>query len=236
MLDNALVNHKYRLIFFWNGKCACTTMKKFFIKTVEDKNGDNLSERELHTYIMRYYLKNEINKNRILNGYKKIIVVRNPYSRLVSFFTNKCIVNKDKIIIDKRKQPINPKQYSFFDIITIILNTPKQYLEHHIAPQITELEDIKFNNIIKMENLEDEMKMVLLENDILIQFDFKIKVGGHDTKYNDTESTKSLFIKANKFDKNNIPTYKWFYNTNISKKIAEYYHDDFIRFNYSKIL
>ena len=235
MLNNALVNHLHQFILFWNGKCACTTIKKFFIKSVDDQEGLNIKERDLHIYIMKYYLKNEENQEEFLKQYKKIIVVRNPYSRLVSFFTNKFIINKEPVIVDKRKKAINPKDYNFEDLVKMVVETPAEFLEHHIAPQSLELENIKFNSIIKMEKMSTEMKNELLKHNIDINFNFGQKLGGHDTKY--TEKKYSCFkINAGQFDLNNIPNYKLFYNKELAKLIQEYYINDFKKFHYSLIL
>lgn len=235
MLNNALVCHKYKFILFWNGKCACTTIKKFFIKLINDKEGLSLKERDLHKHIMKYYLKNEEKKEELLKRYKKVIIVRNPYSRLVSFFTNKFIINNEPIIIDKRKKAIKPKNFSFLDLVELILITPPQFLEHHIALQSWEVENIHFNSVIKMEKLAENMEVFLFKNNISTEFNFNNKLGGHDTKY--TDKLYSCFnIKAKDFNKNEIPNYKLFYNKEIANNILKYYENDFKKFYYSQVL
>lgn len=233
MYNNALVNHKYKFVLFWNGKCACTTLKKFFVKSINDTNGFNIKEKDLHLYIMKYYLENEINKKEILNSFKKIIVVRNPFSRLVSFYTNKFIINNQPIIIDKREPPINPKKYSFNELISLLIKIPFSCLEHHLIPQSWQKDNLKFNYVIKMENMKKEMESFLKNNKIDVEFNFGEKIGGHDTKYDNNNNKKCYDMKPDEFNKNNIPEYQYFYNKALIDEVLRYYEKDFKKFNYS---
>lgn len=234
MLNNALVSHKYEFVLFWNGKCACTTMKKFFIKSIDDQYGYELKEKDLHTYIMKYYLNKETDEKKkdILSRYVKAIVVRNPFTRLVSFYTNKFIVNNEPVIVDKRKPGLNPKKYTFGELVNIILETPPLCLEHHVSHQSLQLDGIDFDYIMKMESLSDDIVGFLDKIKLKTDFDFTVKVGGHDTHYNNT-AIQCDDVKSSEFNKTSIPKPEFFYNDNMMKKVYNYYKNDFDRFGYS---
>lgn len=211
-----LINHKYKFVYFWNAKCACTTMKKWFLQTINiDVNGD------VHDFLRNseYTVSKESLEGEYKN-YFKFIVVRNPWNRLVSYYCNKNING-----IDLGNSPLN---CSFNEFVNHIVKYEDKYMEHHIQPQTYGLDNIDFDYVVKMENLEKDMKIVcsILEIPINI-FSFHNK-----TKINNNVKNKVFNWRPSQFKKYGIPPYKNFYNKALIGKVRTKYIEDIVKYNY----
>jgi|CryBogDrversion2_2_1035213.scaffolds.fasta_scaffold35579_2 hypothetical protein len=85
------VSHKYKIIFIHIPKCGGTTIDHLL---------DIIDYSDQHYTLLQ--LKNKLNPD-IFNGYKKITVVRNPYTRLLSEY-----VFRSRFIT---RQPLTFEQY-----------------------------------------------------------------------------------------------------------------------------
>ncbi|MEZ4754544.1 MAG: sulfotransferase family 2 domain-containing protein [Bdellovibrionota bacterium] len=143
-----LVNHDHRFIFFWNAKCGCTTLKKVIYELAEGE----FFEGNIHSHI-GYLNSNKyaVPKEKLveLTGYRKIIVVRDPWSRLVSFYTNKIIVSKVETIID-RTSMLNVSNVSFSDMTQLMTIIKPECFQHHLELQASGLEEIEFDSVINL--------------------------------------------------------------------------------------
>ena len=170
---NPLVSKKYKFICFWNAKCACGTIKTWFLNLhdVFEWEYSPHSEVSKHTP--------SITKNQLsdYDDYYKFIVVRNPWKRLVSYYKNKKIIMRHKNInfdID-RSRPINSGDMSFKELVNFIsLSDSHIYTrEDHIANQYYGLENIKFDKVVKLENIHNDMNVVKNELNLPLNFNFK---------------------------------------------------------------
>jgi hypothetical protein len=134
-----LVDEKNKVIFGFNGKCGCSHIKKMFYYLIGDKDLNNIHRPS--NYITPKLLDN-------LNNYTVIIIIRNPYERLVSGFLHK--FRKNGEAFKKLGNDIIP---SFDNFITYIKDNKyirNGWFVHHFYPQIQDdpLNIIHYENLI----------------------------------------------------------------------------------------
>jgi hypothetical protein len=214
-----LINHKHRFICFWIPKCACTTIKHWFLDTLGIKVKGDIHKQIGYLDGEYFVSKEDIEKK--YSDYYKFIVVRNPYDRLVSYYTSK-ILNGINLFLNT-----NIANCSFKDLVEIVLKTKNKDLEHHLQPQFCGLEGIFFDKIVKVENLEDDLKEVCQHLDIPFT---GIK------KHNKTEKGKVNELVMNwipsNFKRKGIPDYELFYDENLKRRVRTKFIEDFVLFGY----
>ena len=80
-----IIIHKKKLIIFWSPKCGSTTLKKIlaiYFKVDNNKYPHIHANKELN----KKFNKRDKNKIDIYKNYNIVMLVRNPYERLVSGF------------------------------------------------------------------------------------------------------------------------------------------------------
>ena len=228
---NPLVSKKYKFICFWNAKCACGTIKTWFLNLhdVFEWEYSPHSEVSKHTP--------SITKNQLsdYDDYYKFIVVRNPWKRLVSYYKNKKIIMRHKNInfyID-RSRPINSGDMSFKELVNFIsLSDSHIYTrEDHIANQYYGLENIKFDKVVKLENIHNDMNVVKNELNLPLNFNFKTTFHQPPSPVSDTKQYV-YDIRPLDFNKEDLPSYEYFYNDELKSIVKQSYIDDVSNFNY----
>ena len=226
-----IVSHKYKFICFWNAKCACGTIKKWFLNI----HGIYDWEYSPHSEISKYTP--VINSHNLLEtpykDYYKFVVVRNPWKRLVSYYKNKKILMRHKNItfpID-RNYHNETGDITFNELVKLIANSSKYSREDHVADQYIGLETVKFNKIVKLENIDNDMKEV--EKILEIPSIFNFKTTFHQPSSPVSDSTNFVFNKKPlEFDHNDLPSYEYFYNNELKDLVNNIYQMDINQFNY----
>ena len=228
---NPLVSKKYKFICFWNAKCACGTIKTWFLNLHDvfeweysphsevSKHTPSITKKQLSDY----------------DDYYKFIVVRNPWKRLVSYYKNKKIIMRHKNInfdID-RSRPINSGDMSFKELVNFIsLSDSHIYTrEDHIANQYYGLENIKFDKVVKLENIHNDMNVVKNELNLPLNFNFKTTFHQPPSPVSDTKQYV-YDIRPLDFNKEDLPSYEYFYNDELKSIVKQSYIDDVSNFNY----
>lgn len=193
-----LVDKKKKVIIGWSAKCGCSHIKKIFWFLQNNKE-----DNKIHLSRDSSKLPNDI------ENYITILIIRNPYDRIVSGFLDKYKQNGGFRKLWKHEELTFTK---FVD--ELILNTWTMIDLHHFTPQTTE--DFDKNIILKSKELyiydiasidykyiESIYNKIIPENLLLFR-------GGHENK--------------NKTD------IKSFYNEDIKTKVYNFYLNDFIFF------
>lgn len=138
----AIVDNQNKVLIFWNAKCGCSFVKSLFIQS---KGREPSDFEDIHTIIGYGYPGEEysyVNPNDLTryDSYKKVLVVRDPYKRLVSGFL-------EKIPKWIKSGKLEREKYSTFkDFIIEISKTGGRVIsdnssfvdEHHFIPQFSE--------------------------------------------------------------------------------------------------
>jgi hypothetical protein len=211
-----LVDTDKQIIFGWSAKCGCSHVKNIYWYLQTGK-----LDNEIHS-------KKDVNKlPDDIQNYKTIIVIRNPYERIISGFLDKYSKKgqfrhlwKDSFL-------------SFSQFVDKVTNNDWITIDrHHFTPQLSEHFDKKIllSKIIKfydIANIDYEYIEQLYEKKIP---EYVInKKTGHE---------KQLRIKKGCYDKYvyelNIDDYidysvdtKYFYNEEIREKVFHFYLNDF---------
>ena len=207
-----------KIIWGWSAKCGCTHLKNiiYFLRDIKVNNVHQLE------FLIQYHLPENIGE------YDTIILMRNPFKRLVSGFKDKYASNgelrgkwtKDKLTFSLFVDELCKDEWKLVDF-------------HHFIPQTREF----FNpRIIESKTL----KVFDLEN---IDYEYIEKIYGK--KIPDSLINQKLFnnhrdkiveqknIDEDVFDKE-LDSYidskislKYYYNEDLIKKVFDFFKNDF---------
>jgi len=230
-----IIIHDKKLIFFWSPKCGCTTLKSILVIYFNIEN--TIKYKHVHCNEELGIKINKRNKNKIdiYKNYDIVMLIRNPYKRLVSGFLNKYVSTE---VLPPVFQHIPLKTTSncncFYDFCHVLSKNPKKIDKHHFEKQTTgegwqfynELQrpDIKYildtskvNDIIKILGLNiDERKENYNPAATTTQENDKKELWSQD--YNTLRNLSNI-------------NHSNFYNDDIKKLVYNIYKDDFIFLN-----
>jgi hypothetical protein len=238
---NFIKDEKNKLIFYIHQKSGCTSFLKMIFQNLgildlalsyDKYRAQPIQKNNGWPHYYRYQVyqfENKILPNDLISGeYKLIKLVRNPYSRIVSSYLHILKVNKSLL---KDYCDIN-NDLSFYDFLNLIKNNNILNIDLHLDTQICDFEKnnlLKFDDIIKLEELNDSI--IYLNNKYNINLEY-IHEKIHKTKTNYLNKQMCGYIKYNIL-KDNIPSYKNFYDDNNIKKIVDkLFYDDIQYYNY----
>jgi hypothetical protein len=234
---NPLVSKMYKIIFFWNPKCACSTIKEWFFR-IHNINVNLSHSEQLDKYskcdVVRTYPKN-------CYDYTKIIVVRDPFSRIVS---NYCMLYYNTTTMEVGIIP--NYDYTFSEYVHMLQEY--YFKDVHTNLQSLELENIKFDQIIYLDNFDRDMttlcdklgvdyprnkrdglnKITTLQN-IYNKPMYNVRLS--ELKEN-LDNTNIIWNDKRKKNPPIIPKWVEFYNPTLITIVAEIYDKDIKRFNF----
>jgi hypothetical protein len=213
-----IIDNDLKIIFGWSAKCGCSHLKKivYFLIT-------NNINSVIHTSADICKLPTDI------ENYTTILIIRNPYVRLVSGFLNK--YNKFGVFRNRWKY----EKIVFSEFVDELLNNNWNMIDrHHFTPQTTEDFDehiISRSKILKIYDLNniDYIYIQDLYNkeipDTLLKFR-----GGHERNL----SSKTFLDYVYNIDMMEYYNYNvhinQFYTTELQNKVYNFYINDFIYF------
>ena len=190
-----MISHHHKCIFIHISKCAGSTIEKAFDIDIADnseKNNKNLFgwNKEHNLYLQHATPQELLDYGFITleqwNDYYKFIIVRNPWDRALSDYI---WMSKDVKKSDSFKNFIYKKgAFSKF----LIQKNGKHYRGDHLNKQIDYFyidgEEVKYDKIIRFENLKNELPLLFKE--------LNINVASENQKYN---VGKKIFTHYSKF-------------------------------------
>ena len=218
---------KKKIIFGWSAKCGCTHIKTIFLYLFDDI----ICYKDTHNTVFKY-LKFPQN----INDYTVIIIIRNPYKRLVSGFLDKYNCKYGQFRNLWKFDKLNFKLF----VDRLICNDWENIDFHHFTPQTSEKFDIsildaKIFKCYDITNIDYDYIEKLYDKKIPEELkNFK---GGHEKKLNQKYDDYVYNLDINEIFNYSVDT-KYFYDKEIKEKIYEYYINDFsffktLGFNYS---
>jgi len=238
-----IVDNKNKVLVFWNAKCGCSFVKALFLQSREIP----LPEFEqLHEIIGYGYSPNQefsfIDTNDLerYSSYKKVLIVRDPYKRLVSGFLEKipkwikaghfnqsCYLSFNDFIskISEINGVVSCGSSSFYDI-------------KHFIPQFSEKYEIfekmgwTFDYVIDVSQLSKNIDV--FENLFSSKLDevAAFEIGSsHQVKYSDSIREGSADVPLEEWMNTNVfPNYKSFYmNEQVMQSFNHLYSNDLLK-------
>ncbi|XP_033744511.1 carbohydrate sulfotransferase 11-like isoform X2 [Pecten maximus] len=234
-LDHIIVNDKYKALFCYVPKVACSQWKRVFLmmsgNVSDPKTLDEYSVHTTYSHLLRYlntYEPGEI-KHKIKN-YKKFIMVRNPLDRLVSAFKNKFhgtgfkdarFKNIGKYIVrtyrKKFTEPVFGDDVTFLEFVRYVIDNKVGVRDEHWR-SITDLCkpcQIDYDFIGKQETINEDADFIMSQMAPHIEFPVKPAV------YGSSNTTKSTPFYLSQLPFGHVG------------RLWDIYRDDFVFFNYS---
>jgi hypothetical protein len=215
-----LKDPKKKLILGWSAKCGCSHVKKIFKFLTTGVNLPN--DKHLHR---GYHPIGEY------AGYTVILVVRNPFERLVSGFLDKYRPNGPYL---KDWQSVNPLPLTFRNFVDQLITGDFQAVNrHHFTPQLSEawIEDIKKHDpliVYDLKNIDYTLLNTFYQTTIpddLIEFR-----GGHENTKTPSGRLSVSDLKQEDYAEER-PALTAFYPPDIEAKVRTFYAADFAFFD-----
>lgn len=215
-----------KLIIFWSPKCGCSTLKTILAIYYDIDNKNKYKSIHKNKELSAKINKKDKNKIDIYKNYDIVMLIRNPYERLISGFLN-------KYVNGKIKNP--PNCICFYDFCQILQKNPRQIDRHHFEKQTTgqgwkfynELQRPKIKYVLDTSKVNDITKILGLNIS-----EIKLNSSKKSIKKDEKMKQRNLWsLNYNSLRNSNELCYSNFYNDHISKIVYNIYKDDFIFFN-----
>lgn len=176
-----LVSPKFNYIYYYNPKSACSTHRTIFLELHRDVISEG-QEMRLKDVNARFRPTGVLD-SKVTSGFYKYTVVRNPYSRLVSAYLDKCFEfkyaahkrYKNEQLVKTIQEPISQflrrgvdleTGYSFHEFIDYLkLRKTRSYrgVNMHFHPQLFRDGNVKLNAAYRIEDDIEQMKKIYRE-------------------------------------------------------------------------
>ncbi|MDR7072036.1 sulfotransferase family 2 domain-containing protein [Fictibacillus barbaricus] len=234
-----LYHKDFPIILFWNPKCGCTSLIKWFYFQVGLLQEANEFSEWIHHYreqIFEAQSDYQLSiKNEITHGNKDMYkLVRNPFKRAVSsYFAVLAVPEIMNQIAPGVKNGLSFRQF-LYRLRAIGVN--REEVNSHIAMQYIEGEELFIKNYIKLEEFNAEIRNFEKKYRLSASPLEEISKSHHHVSHNMNQNLKSLFADVNMFPsimKNSqLPPYQNFYDAVTKRLVQKIYRNDFIMFGY----
>lgn len=216
---------KYKYIIKYHPKSGCSLFRQFFLELHKDEVLKNKPISH-HICAKLFPYKNE-------EVPLKINLVRNPYTRVVSMFTNKMCTKQQGVL----NKTIKLEKHTFYHFVKYLYdnvdNLHKMNKHLHLQSNNYEDDDV----IVKLESFQSDIVDVYNRPNY-IQLMPKVNnfFNKPKTAYNVTKRHQDVgFIGTVEYtpdSKGPWSLYEYFYNDEIKNMVYEIYKKDFELFNY----
>ena len=210
-----MINQQKKFIVLFSPKCACTTLKRWFAESLENK--EIVNQQALNKY--------QISVKRIAQytGYRKILFVRDPHDRLVSFYCKFIVYYTELWGFADGNKRVNLKGKTFSEFVHILDELWKDgvHFQHHLEPQLAGLESIVPDKIVRIDDLDRELVEISLD----LGFEYvpkRLNAGNHSSDVSELVSE----WHPNWFHSHGLPRHDCFYNKKLRGIVARIYAPD----------
>jgi len=219
-----LVDHKKKVIISINYKCASSVILRWFRSNLVGYKHENLI---LSNVINRKYV---FSDGRLHNyeGYYKIVIVRNPFNRVISAFLDKGFHKFIPLENLCKKHRTTIENLTFRQFLKILQQEDPKKMNGHWKPLMTDNKPDMYDKIIKMEFIGKHM------NAVARRFKYTpFPVKSHKKKKKDKNLCDVPIKKLRKMPDNLVRNYKNYFDGNAILIVKNIYGDDLNNFNYS---
>lgn len=177
-------------------KNACSTLKRLFVRLSDLREKEAvLQPANIHSYLIRNktgltlkdYPRDEAEQMLRSRDYFRIVVLRNPYERLVSGYLHKFVIVPSrhptypphaiiKEVIDwvyrRNDRPVDyQRSITFRHFVDYLSSNDDKHIDAHWKPQVNYLSDVSFHHYGCVERLDD-LRHVLCErlgSDVMLE-------------------------------------------------------------------
>lgn len=215
-----LFQEEQRFIFCVDPKCGCTTIKKWFLSTLENRPIEDM--RAIRTWMR------SPKSVQTADDYIKLWFLRDPLRRLVSFYYQMVVSDQEGdtwAFADHNKVELL-KGRTFEDFIYILgdLHKRGERLQHHLEPQTRFLLGVSFDAIVKIEDFNERTDELMA----LIGVDVRPKHLNHQ-KSSGRIQAGAYRLKPDHLAKQPNYEYESFWNDEL-KEIARHIYAEDCRF------
>lgn len=203
-----IVSHKYKFIYFYIPKVASTTLKKDLAKTLFHRD---INER-VHMFCFDEVIDIQSGE---YEDYFKFALVRNPWDRLLSCYSDKILhtnVTNDEFKNGVFRRYVRRYKDLFYmgmpfdEFIRVISNIPDEKAERHFRSQYVYITDKNDNILVdfigKFENISSDLSFISKKTQIANFSHFHENRSNRPEDYKEiyTEETKEIVAKRYKKD------------------------------------
>jgi len=162
-----LVCRRFKIIFFWNPHCGEAVLKRIVHElTTERYEKDVLSALGGNP---RIYWADPSELQTTYKDFKKVLVVRDPWSRLAHYVKDALIRKKTDFFIEKRHRMIDVRNTPTFELIKLLSILNPDYFTESLEFQGSGLQGISMDAVISFDSLESELASFL--KDLSVPFE-----------------------------------------------------------------
>ena len=215
MAHYRLVQHDKKFIACLSPKCGSTTLRDWFIASLEPPEPLPYAALTPHMLapdeLARY------------PHYRKIFFIRDPFRRLVSFYCG-WVVREDPLwcFADAEgRERLEGVSFRGFIHTLAALHARGAAFQHHLEPQVKDVEGIVFDHVIPIERLDDEIRR--LNRELGIRYEPQHR---NATPYT-TGTIDSVFdLPPSEIAARGIPASESFYNRALIEIVSRLYRED----------
>jgi len=144
-----LVNHDRRFITCVNPKCGCTTVKDWFNHTLA------VPKPDIYGSVHEFMVPAETVAT--YDGYVKILIVREPLSRLVSFYYERVVRDDQTWCFADDRHEVTLREHTFRDFLRSLAALAERGVEfqHHLVPQTPAVGTVRFDEVVRLDELDE---------------------------------------------------------------------------------
>jgi hypothetical protein len=210
-----VVQHDKKFIACFSPKCGCTTLKDWFLASLESP--EPLEYAAISKYMLAPH---ELAR---YPHYRKIFFIRDPFRRLVSFYCGWVVraVPLWCFADAEGRERLEGVSFSGFIHTLAALHARDAAFQHHLEPQLKDVEGIAFDRVIPIERLDDELRR--LDRELGIRYEPKhLNVTPYATRTID-----AVFdLPPSEIAARGIPASECFYNPALIEIVSGFYRED----------
>ena len=157
------------------------------------------------------------------DDYFIFLVLRDPRRRLVSFYYAWVVLYPPLWCFADEEKEFSLENYTFQEFLVLLLELFSQniQLQHHLFPQTADLSDVEFDEVIKLEELNE--KISAINHRLAIDYPLRSL---NTLAHSNTFREEAYHLKPSHLRNEPVYDYASFYNQQLDEIVSEIYRED----------